>query len=258
MKTILKIVVVVLAMSLFTFIVQADFSGDDVLVKVDQVLESPATIMNATMTTSDAKGNQKFSKMIIYTKKSTSGKERVLIEYLAPATDKGVKFLSLGDVNQIWMYLPKVEKTVRIAGSMIKQSMMNSDFSYEDLMSRSNYNDSYSAKIIGHETIAEANCYLLELNAKKGNANYRQIKLWVREDVFIPIKEEFYSGSGKLIKISTQSDLKMMSGRIIPTKITFQDLAQKGHQTTLEINQITFDANIPEQYFNMQYLEKGK
>jgi outer membrane lipoprotein-sorting protein len=253
-----KITRLLLLVFLFTFIVQADFSGDEVLTKVDQVLESPATIMNATMTTNDANGNQKFSKMIIYTKKSANGKERVLIEYLAPAVDKGVKFLSLGDVNQIWMYLPKVEKTVRIAGSMIKQSMMNSDFSYEDLMNRSNYSDSYTAKIIGHETIAEASCYILELNAKKGNANYRQIKLWVREDNFIPIKEEFFSGSGSLVKIATQSKLEMMSGRIVPTKITFQDLAQKGHQTTLEINQITFNANIPERYFNMQYLEKGQ
>ncbi len=258
MKRVFKILLLVSAIPLFAFLVQADLSGDEVLAKVDQVLESQATIMNATMTTSDVKGNQKFSKMIIYTKKSANGKDRVLIEYLAPAADKGVKFLSLGDVNQIWMYLPKVEKTVRIAGSMIKQSMMNSDFSYEDLLDRSNYSDSYSAKIIGRETMADAKCYLLELTAKKGNANYRQIKLWVREDNYIPVKEEFYSGSGSVIKIATQSQLETMSGRIVPTKITFQDLAQKGHQTTLEINQITFNANIPEQYFNMRYLEKGK
>jgi outer membrane lipoprotein-sorting protein len=238
--------------------VAADMTGEEILNKVDGILDSPATIMEAAMTTINAKGNEKSSQMRVYTKKNAAGKTLTLIEYLAPAVDKGSKFLSLGDVNQMWMYLPKVEKSVRIAGSMVKQSMMNSDFSYEDLMNRSNFNDYYSAEVLGNEIVEGESCYILDLKAKKGSAHYRQLKLWVRQDNFIPAKEEFYSGSGKLVKVSTQTDIKTMSGRLVPTKITFQDLEQKGHQTILTIKNVKFNANLPDSYFEKSYLEKGQ
>lgn len=236
----------------------AGLSGDEILAKVDGILESQSTIMEATMTTVDGKGVSKSSQMVIYIKKDAKGKSRTLIHYLSPAVDKGTKFLSLGNVDQMWMYLPKVEKTIRIAGSMVKQSMMNSDFSYEDLMDRSDFSEYYSAQVLGNEVINGENCYVLDLKAKKGSAHYRQLKLWVRQDNFIPAKEEFYSGGGKLTKVSTQTEITTMDDRQVPTRITFQDLDQKGHQTTLAIKSMRFKADIPERYFSMQYLEKGQ
>ena len=236
----------------------AALSGEEILTKVDAVFTAQSTIMQAVMTTIDSKGVSKNSEMTIYTKKNNTGNSRTLIQYLSPAVDRGTRFLSLGSIDQMWMYLPKVEKTVRIAGSMVSQSMMNSDFSYEDLMDRSNFNDFYSATVQGEETVDSESCYMLTLKAKKGSAHYRQIKLWVRQNSFIPAKEEFYSGGGQLLKVSLQTDLTQMDGRTVPTKITFQDLGQKGHQTILTIKNIKFSEEIPERYFTTQYLEKGQ
>jgi outer membrane lipoprotein-sorting protein len=251
-------VVLILVVVAGSGLTEAGLTGDEILTKVDGIFEAQSTIMEAIVTTIDSKGAEKSSRMVIYVKKDTSGNNRTLIQYLAPAVDKSTKFLSLGNVNQMWMYLPKVEKTIRIAGSMVKQSMMNSDFSYEDLMDRSNFSDYYSAQLLGNETVDNDNCYVLELKAKKGSAHYRRLKLWVRQDNYIPAKEEFYSGSGKLVKISTQTEIATMDGRLVPTRITFKDLDQKGHQTTLAIKNIQFKADIPERNFSMQYLEKGQ
>ncbi len=250
--------VLMLAIIVGTGFTEAGLTGDEILSKVDGVFEAQSTIMEAVMATIDSKKTEKSSQMIIYVKKGPSGNSRTLIKYLSPAVDKGTKFLSLGNVNQMWMYLPRVEKTIRIAGSMVKQSMMNSDFSYEDLMDRSNFNDYYSAQLQGTETIDNENCYILELKAKKGSAHYRQLKLWVRQDNYIPAKEEFYSGSGKLVKVSTQTEITTMDGRLVPTRISFEDLGQKGHMTILTIKNIRFTNDIPERMFSMQYLEKGQ
>jgi outer membrane lipoprotein-sorting protein len=236
----------------------AALNGDEILAKADAVFEAQSSKMDTTMTTMGVKGVEKSSQMVVYVKKDVKGKNRTLIRYLSPAADKGVGFLSLGSADQIWMYLPKVEKLVRIAGSMIKQSMMNSDFSYEDLMDRSNFGDYYSAQRLEDETLDNENCYVLELKAKKGSAHYRLAKLWVREESFIPAKEEFYSGSGKLTKVATQTGLRTMDGRLIPTKITFKDLGQKDHQTVLTFDNASFNKEIPENYFKLQYLEKGQ
>jgi hypothetical protein len=158
----------------------------------------------------------------------------------------------------MWMYLPKVEKLVRIAGSMVKQSMMNSSFSYEDLMDRGNLTEDYSAQTIGNSVIDDVNCYVLMLNAKKGSAHYRQIKLYVHPENYIPVKEEFYSGNGNVTKVSYQTDIAQMGGRTIPTKIIFQDLNQKDKKTMLVIRNAQFDIDVPERFFTQGYLEKGQ
>lgn len=235
----------------------AELSGDDILKKVDGIMDSPATKIEAVMSTI-GNGAEKNSQMLLYTKKNAQGENRTLIQYLYPPVDKGTKFLSLGSVDKMWMYLPKVEKLVRIAGSMVKQSMMNSSFSYEDLLDRGNLAKDYSAQVVGNSMIDDSNCYVLMLNAKKGSAHYRQIKLYVHPDYFIPVKEEFLSGNGAVTKMSYQTDIAQMGGRTIPTKITFQDLKEKDKQTTLTIKSVQFNADIPERYFTQGYLEKGQ
>jgi outer membrane lipoprotein-sorting protein len=258
MKRINLLMIAVLVCLLVYGASSAALTGDEILAKVDAVFEAQSSKMDTTMTTLGAKGAEKSSQMVVYIKKDDQGKNRTLIRYLSPAADKGVGFLSLGSVDQIWMYLPKVEKLVRIAGSMIKQSMMNSDFSYEDLMDRSDFCDYYSAQLLGNETLDDENCYVLELKAKKGSAHYRLVKLWVRVENFIPAKQEFYSGSGKLTKVASQTDVRNMDGRLIPTKITFKDLGQKQHQTVMTFENASFNKEIPENYFKLQYLEKGQ
>lgn len=238
--------------------VHAELSADEILQKVDAIFAGDATIMETSLTTISANGEDQRSKMKIYAKRDETGKARVLIHYLAPPTAKGTRFLFLGGVGQIWMYSPKVEKLMLIAGNMAKESMMNSAFSYADLLDRSKFSESYTPSLTGTGSHEGINCHLLELKAKKGSAHYHAIKLWVRSDNFIPVKEEFYAGSGKLEKLALQTDLKVMDGRTIPTRIIFDDYETKQTQTVLAINSIRFDPEIPEKYFTKQFLEKGQ
>ncbi|UCD04866.1 MAG: outer membrane lipoprotein-sorting protein, partial [candidate division WOR-3 bacterium] len=60
------------------------------------------------------------------------GKESAYMEFTSPARDKGTRFLKLGD--EMWMYIPTVERATKIAGHMLRQSMMGSDFSYDDIV----------------------------------------------------------------------------------------------------------------------------
>ena len=60
------------------------------------------------------------------------GEEDSAMEYVAPARDKGTKMLKLGD--ELWIYLPGVDRVQKISGHMMREGMMGSDISYEDLM----------------------------------------------------------------------------------------------------------------------------
>ena len=52
-------------------------------------------------------------------------------EYLAPAREKGTKMLKLED--KLWIFSPSTDRTIQISGHMLRQSVMGSDLSYEDI-----------------------------------------------------------------------------------------------------------------------------
>ena len=84
------------------------------------------------------------------------GAEEAAIEYLEPARDKGTKMLKKNE--ELWMWLPSVEKTQKLSGHMLRQGMMGSDMSYEDLMEQSTWRNAYSGTISGEETVDGRKC----------------------------------------------------------------------------------------------------
>ena len=119
-------------------------------------------------------------------------------EYLAPAREKGTKMLKLGD--QLWTYTPSTDRTILISGHMLRQSVMGSDLSYEDMMEDPLLQNLYNAEIVGEDTVLNRPVWVLELKSKKEDIAYDSRKLWVDKERFIPLKEELYAKSGKLLK----------------------------------------------------------
>ncbi len=73
--------------------------------------------------------------------------------------------LKLGD--QLWTYSPQTDRTILISGHMLRQSVMGSDLSYEDMMEDPFLQNTYNAEIVGSDTISNRSVWILELKAKK-------------------------------------------------------------------------------------------
>jgi outer membrane lipoprotein-sorting protein len=196
------------------------------------------------------------SKMIIHgtrtsrTIESTSwavGDKQAYTEYLAPAREKGTKMLKLED--QLWIYSPSTDRTIQISGHMLRQSVMGSDLSYEDMMEDSKLIDNYDAAVIGEEVIGEQNCWILELQAKTSDVSYQIRKVWVDKDRYIPLKEELYAKSGKLLKKTELFDIQRIGNRWYPKRVVFKDMLKIGDGTEFIIESIQFDQEIPEHIF---------
>ena len=84
-------------------------------------------------------------------------------EYLAPPREQGTKMLKLQD--NLWTYSPSTDRIIMISGHMLRQSVMGSDLSYEDMMEDPHLPNLYSAKVVGEETYRERQCWVLELSA---------------------------------------------------------------------------------------------
>ena len=217
-------------------------SGKELLDRIDKNMSSENRIVT--------------SKMIIHgtrtsrTIESTSwavGDKQAYTEYLAPAREKGTKMLKLED--QLWIYSPSTDRTIQISGHMLRQSVMGSDLSYEDMMEDSKLIDNYDAAVIGEEVIGEQHCWILELQAKTSDVSYQIRKVWVDKDRYIPLKEELYAKSGKLLKKTELFDIQRLGNRWYPKRVVFKDMLKIGDGTEFIIESIQFDQEIPEHIF---------
>jgi len=183
------------------------------------------------------------------------GNKKSYIEFLSPPRDKGTKMLKLEDIIKI--YYPSAERVMRLSGHMLRQSMMGSDFSYEDMTERSKkLQEEYSGEVRGEETLDGNPCYVLVLTSKINKQTYFTRKIWVDKERFLGLKEELYARSGKLLKVLFVEGIKSLKNRYYPTKITMEDKLRSDSKTEMVIKKIDFDIPIPGETFSERHLMK--
>jgi outer membrane lipoprotein-sorting protein len=175
-------------------------------------------------------------------------------EYLAPPREKGTKMLKLGD--QLWTYSPSTDRTILISGHMLRQSVMGSDLSYEDMMEDPYLQNTYNAEIAGEDTVSERQVWILDLKAKKDDASYDKCKLWVDKERFIPLKENLYAKSGKLLKTIDINEVMNVDGRWIVKSALYKDVLKEGNGTLMMIESLEFDDDIPDYIFSKASLRR--
>lgn len=183
------------------------------------------------------------------------GEDESAIEYLEPARDKGTKMLRRGD--EMWMWMPSVESVQKISGHMLRQGMMGSDLSYEDMMGAAGLRDAYTAKVAGAETKNGVLCWRVEMTAKDATVAYPKRISWIDQKSHIPISQELFAVSGMLLKVWDMSNIKTFDGgRQFPTKMVISDKLKAGTSTTIELTGITFGVTLAEETFSQRWLER--
>ena len=159
--------------------------------------------------------------------------------------------------NKLWTYSPQTDRVIQISGHMLRQSVMGSDMSYNDMMEDRTMEEIYKASISGSEKINNRDYWIIEMEARIKGLPYPKRKAWVDKEYFLPIKEELYAKSGKLLKTSTLSDVKKIKGRWFPSKFKFKDeLKRNSKGTEWIIEEIEFDKDIEKSRFTKALLRK--
>jgi outer membrane lipoprotein-sorting protein len=225
-------------MLLFTSALMAQPSGKEILDRIDANMSSDTRYVKSKMVIHGPRSSR--------TVESESWAQGIssFIEYLAPAREKGTKMLKLED--KLWIFSPSTDRTIQISGHMLRQSVMGSDLSYEDMMDDRTLSDVYEAGVTGEETIGESECWIVEMRATEEDVAYQMRKLWVDKTRYIPLKEELYAKSGKLLKKTELSNITKHGSRWYPGKMTFKDMLKKGAGTEFIVDEIKFDVEIPE------------
>ncbi len=223
--------------------------GKEILQKIDQNLSSENRIFISSMIIHGRRSSQ-----TVKMKTWTAGEKKSFTEYLFPAREQGTKMLKLED--QLWIYSPEADRIIQIAGHMLRQSVMGSDLSYEDLMEDSRLTDRYNAEVTGTETVDGRTCWVVDLNAFVPEIAYQGMKLWVDQERNIPLREEMYAKSGTLLKRTELSNVELINKRWYPKKILFKDMLKEGMGTELIVEDIQFNVPIADHIFSKASLKK--
>jgi len=183
----------------------------------------------------------------------TEGMEKIFIRILSPKKDKNISTLKIG--NQMWNYLPKVNKIIKIPPSMMMSSWMGSDFTNDDLVKEYTFLDDFEFRLTDYKEKGDKNRIYIECIPKKGiPIVWTKIIICVNKDNLIPIWQKYYGDRGEVVRVMNFYDVKKIGKRIVPTKMEMVPLNKKGHKTVFKYLDIKYDIKLDKSIFSLRNL----
>ena len=234
----------------FLFTQSAQMSADDIMKAMDQNLNAESRIITSKMVVKGRRSNR-----TIESKNWVVGTELAFTEYLSPPREAGTKMLKIGE--KLYTYSPQTDRVIQISGHMLRQSVMGSDMSYNDMMEDRPIDELYSATIEGSIMLDGRDHWIMILDAKVKGLSYPKRRSWVDKEYLLPKKEELYAKSGKLLKTASLEGIKKIEGRWFPSKFVYKDeLKRNSKGTEWIIDNIQFNKKIPDSRFSKALLRK--
>ena len=246
----MKNILILFFLSSLLFPQSDQISADDIMKAMDKNLNAESRIITSRMV---VRGRR--SSRTIESKNWVVGTNLAFTEYLSPPREAGTKMLKLGE--KLYTYSPQTDRVIQISGHMLRQSVMGSDMSYNDMMEDQPIEELYKATIEGSAKVDGRDHWIMVLDAKIKGLSYPKRRSWVDKEYLLPIKEELYAKSGKLLKTASLEGIKKIQGRWFPSKFVYKDeLKRNSKGTEWIIDNIEFNKKIPDSRFSKALLRK--
>ncbi|MFQ5721983.1 MAG: outer membrane lipoprotein-sorting protein [Candidatus Aminicenantales bacterium] len=182
------------------------------------------------------------------------GMDKTFIRILEPKKERGIATLRIG--NEMWNYLPKTNKVMKIPPSMMMSSWMGSDFTNDDLVKEYTFIKSYHFQLVKPEK-TEPGVIYVKCTPKEGlPIVWGHIIIAVREQDYMPLWQKYYDEKGKLMREMIFKDEKVFYRRKIPSVLELIPHTKPGHKTILRYLEATFDTKIDENIFTLRNLRQ--
>lgn len=227
-----------------------EMSVDDIIQAMDDNLNAKSRILTSKMIIHGRRASR-----TIKSKNWVMGTDKAFTKYLSPPREAGTKMLKLD--NKLWTYSPQTDRVIQISGHMLRQSVMGSDMSYNDIMEDRPLMELYDTTLEGSVQIEGRDHWIMFLTAKEKGLSYPMRRAWIDKEYLLPTKEELYAKSGKLLKTSTMDGIRKVQNRWFPSRFIFKDeLKRNSKGTEWVIDEIEFDSDISESRFSKARLRK--
>jgi outer membrane lipoprotein-sorting protein len=185
----------------------------------------------------------------------SEGTEKALIKVTAPAKESGTATLKAGD--DIWNYLPKIDRTIRVPTSMMMAAWMGSHFTNDDLVKESRLIRDYDIVLGFAGKRAGVEVWEFVLTPRPGAAVvWGRVVLEVRQNDYMPTWGKYYGDDGGHKRTVTFSDYRKMGGRLVPTKIAVVPSDKPDESTVITYTRLAFDVRLPADTFSLAALKR--
>lgn len=226
-----------------------ELTAEDILNKVDDLYRGDSSEGTMTMEIITENWSRTLT-MDFWTK----GKDRSMFKILSPKKEKGTA--TLRSENDIWNYLPKVNRTIKVPSSMMSQAWMGSHFTNDDLVRETRMADDYDFEISfegerDEQDVVEITC----IPKDDAAIVWGKVELTVRTLDYIPLTMLYFDEDMALMRTMTFSELRDVDGQEIPTRMTVIPSDKEGESTVVIYDEITFDVDIDDDFFSLRNLQ---
>ena len=185
------------------------------------------------------------------------GTEHALIRVETPQKEAGTA--TLRAVQEVWNYLPRVDRTIKVPSSMMMGSWMGSHFTNDDLVKESRLIDDYEIEIEfeGERDGVEVWEFVL-LPLPEAPVVWGKIRYAVRKEDLMPVWTRYYDESDEIVRTMTFSDIRLMGSRLVPAVMTMVPADKPGETTVVTYHELDFDVDLDEDYFSLRNLRRER
>ncbi len=217
---------------------------------MDELFESTGTTARVEITIVTPKKTRTM-KMRFWSK----GDDHALMIVDSPPRDAGTATLRVE--QNLWNYLPKISRTIRVPPSMMMGSWMGSDLTNDDIVQDSSLEEDYDSRVVGR--CEDPPGWLVRLDARPG-----VVGLWSRIDVVfddgtgLPVMTQSYDRKDRLSRTMLFEDVQVMGGRRVPTVMRIIPEREEGHSTEFRYLSVEFDVDLSDDTFSLARLERSQ
>ncbi len=225
--------------------------------KAEDNMRSQRTFMIASMTVVSPRLSR--PRVVAFHSWENTPEKKSLIRIDKPTKDEGTGFLKLHP--NLWMYVPRVERTVRVPPSMMLQSWMGSDFSNDDLVRESSEIEDYDHRLLGLDpgTSGEVDrpAYVVEYRPHEDAAVvWGSIVAWLDVESGAPLRQDFFDEEGERMRVMRFSDFRTIGKRYVPHVWSMVPLDKPGHSTSIQVEEIQYDPDFDSDIFTTRNLKR--
>jgi outer membrane lipoprotein-sorting protein len=230
----------------------AELTAEQILARAEQKLVSSTMVADMEITIQRPKWTKSMS-----LKTWAKGTEYAMAYVKGPEKDKGTVYLKAKD--EVYNYLPKIKKTIKLPAALLSQNWMGTDMSTDDLVKLTQITKDYDAKLGSSKTVSGRDCYTIVLTPKAtADVLWGQLIICIDKKDYIQLKTQFYDEDMELVNTATGSDIKSMGGKMMASKMVMQPAGKSGQKTTVVYTSMTFNSTISQSFFTKSNMSAVK
>ena len=227
-------------------------SAREIIDRVDQLMRGESSIARFTMDIQTENWDRSLT-----LRAWSLGTEHALIRVESPQKEAGTATLRAD--QEVWNYLPRVDRTLKLPSSMMAGSWMGSHFTNDDLVKESRLVDDYEIEVAfeGERDGAEVWEFLL-VPLPEAPVVWGKIRYEVRKEDLMPTWARYYDESDEIVRTMTFSEIRVMGSRLVPTVMTMEPADKPGESTVVRYHELDFDVGLDEDFFSLRNLRRQR